>query len=91
MPSSQKQPQAAEHADDHPAGKQCFNMSKQYDLATKKANAILDYIRHSVVTSSREVILLLVDSVLMRPQLEFCVQFQTLQYKRNMDIWETVQ
>lgn len=34
-------------------------MSQQRDIATKKDNSILDYIRHSFLSRSREMILLL--------------------------------
>lgn len=35
------------------------NMSQQRDIAAKKDNSILDYIRHSFLSRSREMILLL--------------------------------
>ncbi|KAK4832996.1 hypothetical protein QYF61_027020 [Mycteria americana] len=57
-----------------------LNMSEQCTLTTKKANTILSYMRKSVATRLREVILPL-NSVLVRPHLECCVQSWAAQYK----------
>jgi len=65
-------------------------MNQQWDLAAKAVNGILSFIRQSIASRSREAILPLY-SVLLRPHLEYCVQFWTSQYKRDMETLERVQ
>lgn len=61
-----------------------LNMGQWYTMAARKASGILGYIYRSIDSRSREIIILLY-SGLIRPHLEYHIQFVICQYKEAIN------
>ncbi|KAJ7405932.1 hypothetical protein WISP_136807 [Willisornis vidua] len=67
-----------------------LDMSQHCALEAKEVSYILGFIKNIVASRSREVILSFYYDF-VRPLLEYCIQLQRLQHKKDMELSEQIQ
>lgn len=68
-----------------------MNMNEQHVPVAKKVNGVPGYIRRKVASRSKKMVFYFFSSALLRPQLEYYVEFWAHQYQKDLDILKRVQ